>query len=51
MKYQLPRLRAGLAVSGASLLLCVILLLAGARHRGPVSSAGVDTGSGTRETA
>jgi hypothetical protein len=51
MKYQLPRLRAGLAVSGASLLLCVILLLAGPRHRRPASGAGLDAGSGARETA
>jgi len=33
MRYALPRLRAGLAVAGASLLLCAALALAGARRR------------------
>lgn len=33
MRYALPRLRAGLAVSGAALLLCAGLALAGARRR------------------
>lgn len=38
MRYQLPRLRAGLALSGGSLLVCALLIALGAR-RGKAASA------------
>jgi SAM-dependent methyltransferase len=37
MRYQLPRLRAGLAVSGASLLACVLLIAGGTLPRKTIS--------------
>jgi hypothetical protein len=46
MNYELPRLRAGLATSGASLLLCFALMLVGLLRRGSSSSD-----ASARETA
>jgi hypothetical protein len=47
MRYQLPRLRAGLALSGASLLLCISLLIFGRWRRGTISAAPPGAGQAT----